>query len=85
MVRGTLVLGAVLAAAVSFARGQATPAAPRIALARIASARTGLRRVHLQAHLNQRPILTDAQGARYDQLRGYARGGGHGHGQGHRH
>ena len=68
-----------------FARGQATPEALRTALARIGSTRTELRRVHLQAHLDQRVILTDAQVARYDQLRGYAGGGGYGHGQGHRH
>src|SRR5437764_5345021 len=33
-----------------------------------------LRAVHLAAHMAQRPLLTDEQIARYDELRGY--GGG---------
>jgi hypothetical protein len=48
--------------------------------------RTELRRVHLQAHVETTPLLTETQRLRYAELRGY--GGihpGHEHGHGHGH
>ncbi|MFO7853634.1 MAG: Spy/CpxP family protein refolding chaperone [Paracoccaceae bacterium] len=43
--------------------------------------RAELRRVHLEAHLAARPLLTRHQIHEYDRLRGYGEGGGaHGHG-----
>lgn len=42
-----------------------------------------LRAVHLAAHVETRDVLTPAQVARYDELRGYAGHQGHGHGQRH--
>jgi hypothetical protein len=39
---------------------------------RIAALRGELRAIHLAAHLSTRAILSDAQIARYDELRGYA-------------
>lgn len=45
--------------------------------------RAELRRVHLEAHLAARPLLTRHQIHEYDRLRGYGAGGdgpGHGHG-----
>lgn len=44
--------------------------------------RAELRRVHLEAHLAARPLLTRHQIHEYDRLRGYGAGGGHGHGHG---
>lgn len=39
---------------------------------RLASMQGELRQVHLRAHLATRALLTDAQVARYDELRGYS-------------
>jgi len=62
----------------AFADGTITPEALRSALDEIGGIRTRLRYVHLEAHLRQRELLTDAQVADYDRARGY------GHSQ-HRH
>lgn len=48
-------------------------------LTRIASLRTELRRVHLQAHLEQTKLLSDAQVAAYAELRGYSHTPGNRH------
>ena len=37
----------------------------------IASSRSALRYIHLAAHLETLPMLTDEQVARYQELRGY--------------
>ncbi len=56
-------------------------------LASIGQLRAQLRLAHLAAHLEQRPILSQAQVELYDQLRGYGdgapRSNGQGHGRGH--
>ena len=39
-----------------------------------------LRAVHLEAHLETKALLSEAQVAKYDALRGYTSGGGHQHG-----
>ena len=46
----------------------------RSRVARIAALRGDLRTIHLSAHLATRAILSDAQVARYNQLRGYTEG-----------
>jgi hypothetical protein len=43
----------------------------RTRVARIASLQGELRIIHLRAHLQARKVLTEAQVARYDELRGY--------------
>lgn len=54
-------------------------------LARIGTLQAELRRVHLQAHLRQMALLSDAQVAAYAELRGYT-GSDHGsNGAAHRH
>jgi Spy/CpxP family protein refolding chaperone len=67
-----------------------TPAALDAMTAEIGRLQGALRAEHLATHLRQTALLTPAQVARYDVLRGYAPGsaapaahGGHGHG--HRH
>ena len=59
-------------------------------LASIGQLRAQLRLAHLAAHLELRPILSQAQVELYDQLRGYSEAApmtqgqqGHGHGHGH--
>lgn len=47
-------------------------------LARIGELQGQLRRVHLQAHLEQTALLTPQQVAKYIELRGYGASGGHG-------
>lgn len=68
-----------------FAAGTITSDSLRVALAQIGNLQAEIRRTHLQAHLEQKAILTREQIARYDQLRGYNSGrgsehGGHAHG-----
>ena len=50
------------------------------ALMHIGSIRAQLRYVHLEAHLRQKELLTDAQVSKYDELRGY---GGNAHDNNH--
>jgi Spy/CpxP family protein refolding chaperone len=65
-----------------FASGAIDPDKLRATLADIARLQAELRRVHLQAHLDQRLVLTDEQVRRYDTLRGYgSSAGGHSHGE----
>ena len=54
-------------------------------LARIGQLQAELRQVHLQAHLQQTELLSDAQIAAYADLRGYAGTSHDGKGAGHRH
>ena len=69
-----------------FALGTVTAESLRLALAEIGALQAEVRRSHLQAHLDQRAILTKAQTAKYDELRGYTAKGNSGHGQGsHKH
>lgn len=50
-------------------------------LASIASLRAEVREIHLQAHLDEAEILSQAQTMKYWHLRGYDGGAGHSHGQ----
>lgn len=59
----------------AFAAGIITPEALSRLLSDIGEARARLRRVHLQAHLEVTPVLTEAQRAHYDMARGYGGGG----------
>jgi hypothetical protein len=59
-----------------FAGAAADEAGVESALTRIASLQARLRLTHLRAHLVVRRVLTDAQVARYDELRGYGSAGG---------
>jgi hypothetical protein len=63
-----------------FSQGQATPETLRAALDRLGALHAALRHAHLAAHLETRPLLTEAQLHRYAQLRGYpTQATGHGH------
>ena len=59
-----------------FAAGAIDETKLRDLTSRIASLQADLRATHLNAHLETRKILTAAQIARYDELRGYARPSG---------
>ena len=56
----------------AFSNGSITPRSLQEMLSEIGQARTALRYVHLAAHLETLPLLTDEQVARYNILRGYA-------------
>jgi len=57
-----------------FAEGQAEAEAMQPVLQTIGALQADLRFVHLKAHLAMKTILTEAQVAHYDQVRGYADG-----------
>ena len=63
-----------------FERGNLDRDTLRALLDRAAAARSRLREVHLAAHLEITPLLSDAQRERYAELRGYNGNGGHAHG-----
>lgn len=67
-----------------FASAQVSPDALRRQVAFNARIEGQLRYTHLVTHLAQRDLLTPAQRAAYDRLRGYA-DGGPAHGAGHAH
>lgn len=56
----------------------------RATLNEISRLQAEVRRVHLQAHLDQRVVLTEEQVTRYDTLRGYGASATHSH-EGHSH
>lgn len=58
-----------------FAHATIDTATLRAVLDEIGKLQADVRRTHLQAHLEQRAVLTPAQIAAYDTLRGYAAGG----------
>lgn len=60
-----------------FASAQVTPERLTASLDRIAAVQAQLRRVHLEAHLEQFRILTPGQNDRYAELRGYGDGRAH--------
>ena len=62
-----------------FAGGGITREDLRMALEEIGRLQAEIRRTHLQAHIEQREILTPKQIVRYEELRGYASHAGHGH------
>jgi Spy/CpxP family protein refolding chaperone len=67
----------------SFRSGSATADEIKARLAAAEKARAELRRIHLEAHLETRPLLTAPQIKRYSELRGYtAAGAGKGSGSG---
>jgi Spy/CpxP family protein refolding chaperone len=51
----------------------------RAALEQIGRLQAEVRRIHLQAHIEQRKVLTEQQIARYEELRGYASHAGRAH------
>lgn len=63
-----------------FASAAITPQELRSLLEQIGKLQAEVRRAHLQAHLQQRAVLSHEQVAKYDSLRGY--GSRQGHGQG---
>jgi len=65
-----------------FRTGHATPEMLARQLAQSGEILARLRAVHLKAHLETKPLLTDEQIAAYDKLRGYGHGG-HGAHNGH--
>ena len=65
-----------------FAQGEATAETLRPALDHLATLQAALRYTHLEAHLETKALLTEAQVARYTHLRGYAAEGKH---SGHHH
>lgn len=62
-----------------FASGMATPDSLRSTLKQIGALQAEVRRSHLQAHIEQQAVLTKAQIAKYDELRGYTSPSGSGH------
>lgn len=68
-----------------FAAGTIDADTLRALLNQIGTLQAELRRVHLQAHLDQRALLTPEQISRYDTLRGYRPGGGGDTHDGHAH
>ena len=62
-----------------FAAGVVTTDSLRANLQQIGELQAEGRRSHLQAHIEQRAILTQAQIAKYDELRGYASQNNSGH------
>jgi hypothetical protein len=58
-----------------FSSRSITPAQLQSSLKRIAELQSDLRRVHLEAHLQQTALLSDAQVIAYSKLRGYRDGG----------
>lgn len=68
---GEAVIAAEAALDRAFASGSITEASLEQSLQEIARLRAALRNVHLQAHLQQRALLSDEQVGRYDNLRGY--------------
>ncbi len=57
-----------------FASGSIDQDVLRAVLDQIGQVQADLRRVHLQAHLEQKVILTERQIMQYDELRGYSTG-----------
>ncbi len=55
-----------------FAAGTVTADSLRATLKQIGALQAEVRRAHLQAHLEQRAVLTKTQIAKYNELRGYA-------------
>lgn len=68
-----------------FASEQVDPARLQAQVDSNARVQGQLRYTHLVTHLAQRDILSPAQRLHYDQLRGYAAGGGHQHDGAHAH
>jgi len=70
-----------------FSSRSITPASLSSSLEQIGKLQSELRRVHLETHLEQAALLSDAQLAAYSRLRGYGGSGGNGghrgHGPGH--
>lgn len=62
-----------------FATGSATPNSLRSTLKQIGALQAEVRRSHLQAHIEQKAVLTKTQIAQYDELRGYTSQSGSGH------
>ncbi|MDX1507630.1 MAG: YciI family protein [Woeseiaceae bacterium] len=71
---GREVIAAELALDRAFAHGDIDRASLNSALSRIGELRARLRYVHLEAHLRQKDLLTDAQVDAYDRARGYHQG-----------
>jgi hypothetical protein len=55
----------------AFAQQTVNPDSLRALVADVEAARAALRIVHLEAHLQARPVLSEQQVRRYDELRGY--------------
>lgn len=62
-----------------FASAAITAQELRSLLEQIGKLQAEVRRAHLQAHLQQRAVLSVEQVAKYDSLRGYGSGQGHNH------
>ena len=62
-----------------FAAGMVTPNSLQSTLEQIGALQVQLRRSHLQAHIEQHAVLTKAQVAKYDELRGYTSQSNSGH------
>lgn len=57
-----------------FSSGEMDAASLESALLEIGKLQARLRYVHLEAHLRQKPLLTEEQVAKYDEIRGYRPG-----------
>jgi len=74
---GTALINAEEALDVAFKSQDVTPALLKQRLETAESIRATLRNVHLSAHLEITPLLTDKQKLEYAELRGYGYGEGH--------
>lgn len=68
-----------------FAERSVTRESLQAALAHIGALQAEIRGVHLEAHLDQTALMSEAQIARYAELRGYESGNGHRHDGAHPH
>lgn len=80
---GAQFIEAERALSAGFETGGLTPAAMAELVHKAAQLRARLRLIHLQAHLETKPLLTAEQIKRYQMLRGYSGGQSHGNGHGH--
>jgi Spy/CpxP family protein refolding chaperone len=83
--QGEAVIAAEAALDALFARGAPTPEAIGAATLAVGQAQASLRAGHLRFHLATSAVLTPAQRARYNELRGYAGPAAPAHHHRHRH
>src|SRR5262249_53708604 len=82
---GAMILAEERALESEFRKGSISESDLRAGVARIAALQGQLRAVHLRAHVETRPVLSEQQIRHYNQLRGYDRSAPPEHEHGKRH